>query len=189
MISASIRIARTVLRLAVTLSPPERREWSRAMQAELVHTSEGHALQFALGCLLVMAKARVTSSTAILDAARWMLVLCAMTWSVLHIRLAGLLSASGATTPSMLAYSAAGAIAVGALFTAARGLGAAVVIAAPVAMLAGLVAIGIDHLLPRSPFVHFYKAIAIEYVVILLVAMLIAIGVPRWVEQRGRNIG
>lgn len=118
-----------------------------------------------------------------------MLVVGAVAWSDLHIRLAGQLSASGASTPSTLAYFAAAAIALGAFLTAANGLRAAVILAAPVAALAGLVAIGIDELLPRSSFVDFYRAIAIEYVVLLLLAMLIAIVVPRWVEQRERPIG
>lgn len=186
MTSGSTYIAHAVLRVAVALSPPERREWSRAMQAEMHHASDENALPFALGCLWTMAKARATTQTSILNAARWTLVLCAVAWSILHIRLAGQLSASGANTPSMLAYFAATAIAVGAFFTATRGLHAAVILATPVIVLAGFVAVGIDQILHRSSFVHFYRAIAIEYVVILLVAILIAIGVPCWVEQRER---
>lgn len=189
MTPSSNRIAHALLRLAVTLSPPERRDWSKAMQAEMLYASDDKALPFALGCLLAMAKARAITPTTMLNATRWTLVLCAMAWSVLHIRLAGQLSASGATTPSTLAYVAAAAIAVGAFLTAARGLGVAVILATPVALSAGFIAIGIDQLLPQSSFAHFYRAIAIEYVVILLVAMVIAIGVPRWVEQRERSLG
>ena len=186
MTSGSTRMAHAVLRVAVALSPPERREWSRAMQAEMHHASDENALPFALGCLWTMAKARATTQTTILNAVRWTLVLCAVAWSVLHIRLAGQLSASGATTPSMFAYFAAAAIAMGAFFTAVRGLRAAVLLATPVIVLSGFVAIGIDHLLPPQAFAHFYRAIAIEYVVILLLAMMIAVGVPAWVEQRER---
>lgn len=186
---AVVRIAHAVLRLAVAASPRERREWSRAMQAEALYASSDKALSFALGCLWAMVQARVTASSALLNAARWTLVVGAVAWSALHIRLAVQLSASGASTPSILANVAAAAIALGAFLTAAKGLRAAFILAAPVAVLSGLVAIGIDELLPRSSFVHFYRAIAIEYVVILLVAMLIAIGVPRWVDQRERPIG
>jgi hypothetical protein len=188
MTCALVRIANTVLQLAVAVSPRERREWSQAMQAEAVHAPTDNVLSFALGCLWAMVLARVTARSALINAARWTLVVGAVAWSALHIRLAGQLSTSGANTPAMLAYVAATAIAVGAFATAIKGLRAAFILAAPVAVLAGLVAIGIDELLPRSAFIHFYKAIAIEYVAILLVAMLIAIGVPHWVKQRERPI-
>ena len=189
MTNAVVRIAHFVLRLMVAVSPREQREWCKAMQAEALHVSPDNALSFALGCLWSMILARGTSSGALLNSARWTLVVGAVAWSVLHIRLAGRLADSGANAPSTLAYVAAAAIAVGAFFTATRGLRAAVILATPVIVLAGFVAIGIDQFLPQSSFAHFYRAIAIEYVVILLVAMLIAIGVPYWVEQRERSIG
>jgi hypothetical protein len=78
MTSGSARLAHAVLRVAVALSPPERREWSRAMQAEMHHASDENALPFALGCLWTMAKARATTQTTILNAVRWTLVLCAV---------------------------------------------------------------------------------------------------------------
>lgn len=87
----------------------------------------------------------------------------------------------------MLAYFAAAAIAVGAFFTAVRGLRAAVLLAIPVIILSSFVAIGIDQMLPPQAFARFYRAIAIEYVVILSTAMLIAIGVPAWVKQQKRS--
>lgn len=187
MTSGLTRIARAALRVAVALSPPERLEWSKAMQSEMHHASGGNALPFALGCLWAMAKARATTQTAIVNASRWTLVLCAVAWSVLHIRLAGRLSTVGATAPSMLAYFAAAAIAVGAFFTAVRGLRAAVLLAIPAIILSSFVAIGIDQMLPPQAFARFYRAIAIEYVVILSTAMLIAIGVPAWVKQQKRS--
>lgn len=183
------RIAQAALRLAVLVSPAERREWSRAMQAEALNISSDKALPFALGCLWAMVLARTTASSTLLNAARWTLVLGAVAWSALHVRLAGQLSPSSASIPSTLAYVAAGAIALAAFFTAVKGLHATFILAAPVALLSGLVAIGVDYLLPQSPYAHFYKAIAIEYVVILLVGMLIAIGVPHWVVRRERPIG
>lgn len=185
----SVRIARVVLRLAVALSTPDRRDWSRAMQAEALHAPKGNCLPFALGCLSAIVRARATTNLAVVNAARTTLVFGAVGWSALHIRLAGQLSASGAATPSTLAYFAATAIALGAILTAVKGLRAAVILAALFVVLAGIVAICMDQLLPRSPFTHFYRAIAIEYVVILLVAIVIAIGVPRWVERRERLIG
>ncbi len=156
------------------------------MQAEMYHASDGNVLPFALGCLWAMTKARATRQTTILNATKWTLVFCAVAWGVLHIRLAGQLSAAGATMPSMLAYCAAAAIAVGAILTALRGLRAAVLLATPVIAFSVFSAVGIDQLLPPQAFAHFYKAIAIEYVVILLTAMLIAIGVPILLEQRDR---
>lgn len=184
-----VRIAHVLLRLAEVIAPLERREWTRAMRAEMLHSSEGAVLSFALGCLWAMASARATTSSAVLNSARWTLVLGATVWSALHIRLAERLSTESATVPSTLAYLAAAAIALGAFLTAVKGLRIAIVLAVPVIVLAIVVAIGADELLPRSTFVDFYRAIAIEYVVILLVAMLIAAGVQHWVERRERLIG
>jgi hypothetical protein len=164
-----------------------RNEWSLAMRREFDELQSGH-LGWATGCLWTTVQATVTAGSALLSAARWTLVVGAMAWSALHIRLAVLLSASGANTPSILAYVAAAAIALGAFLTAIKGLRAAAILAAPVAVSAGLVAIDIDKLMPRSSFIDFYRAIAIEYVVILLVAMLIATGVPRWIKLRERPI-
>jgi hypothetical protein len=182
------KIAQAALRLAVIISPAERREWSRAMQAETHNISSDKALLFAVGCLRAMVHARATDGNTLLIVARWTLVLGALVWSALHFRLAGQLSASNVSIPSTLVYVAAVAIALGAFFTAVKGLHATFVLAAPVALLSGLVAVGVDYLLPQSPYSHFYKAIAIEYVVILLVGMLIAIGVPYWVVRRERPI-
>lgn len=178
------RIAQIALRLAVHISPVERREWSRAMQAEALNISADKALPFALGCFWAMVLARATASNALLLAARWILVFGAVAWSALHVRLAEQLSASGASVPSTLAYVAAVAIALGAASTASKGLYATFILAAPVALLSGLVAIGVEYLLPQSPYVHLYKAIAIEYVIILLAGMLIATAVPYWVVRR-----
>ena len=182
------RVAHAVLRLAAALSPPDRREWHRAMQAELQYLPVNTALAFGFGCLWAMAKARATASSTILNVARWALVLGALAWSALHVRLAGQLSVAGATTPSMLAYFAAAVIALGAVLTAAKGLRIAVIMGAPVIVAACLVAIGAEDLVPRSTAAHFYRAIAVEYVGILLMAMLIAAGVPRWVQRRERSM-
>ncbi|HMS20041.1 hypothetical protein [uncultured Sphingorhabdus sp.] len=184
MTSVSDQIIPIVFRLAMKLSPPERRDWLQAMQAEMYFVSDSNAVSFALGCLLAIVRVRVSMPETVLGAARWTLVLGAVAWSGLHLRLAGRLAAFGAATPSTLAYFAAAVIAVGALLMAAKGLRVAVFLAAPVTVFAGLVALGADKFVPQSIHAHFYRAIAIEYVFILLAAILIATGVPRWVEKQ-----
>lgn len=186
MSSASRHRANAVILFAVSVAPPERREWARAMQAEIQHLPDNTALQFAIGCLMATLRARVATSTFILQTARWTLVLGAAAWSVLNIWLAGRLAASGSASPATLAYIAAVVFALGACFAAWQGLGATAALAVPVLALVGIVAVGADALLPSSPNSQFYQAIAIEYSAILLVALLISIGVPRWVETRER---
>lgn len=186
--SITIRIAHLLLRLAIKLAPADKGTWAKAMQAEMLNIPKSDAPAFALGCLWAMAKARAAISSTILSTARWTLVLGAVAWSALHIRLAGLLAAVGANQPSTLAYIAAAAIAVGGCLTAARGLRVAVMLGVPVTAMAVIVAIGIDQLVPQTSLAHFYRAIAIEYVVILVVAMMIAIGLPRLVEHRERLV-
>jgi uncharacterized membrane protein len=181
-----MRRANAVIRFVVLVALPERREWAKAMQAEIKHLPDAAALQFALGCLMATLLARVVTSTFILQTARWTLILGAAAWSVLNIWLAGRLAASGAASPAMLAYVAATIFALGACFAAWWGLSATAVLATPVLTLVGIVAVAADALLPSSPNNKFYQAIAIEYSAILLVALLIAIGVPRWVETRER---
>ena len=53
MTNAVVRIAHFVLRLMVAVSPRERREWGKAMQAEALHVSPDNALSFALGHKLI----------------------------------------------------------------------------------------------------------------------------------------
>ena len=65
------QIAQAALRLAVLISPTERREWSLAMQAEILNISSDKALPFALGCLWAMVHARATDGNTLLIAARW----------------------------------------------------------------------------------------------------------------------
>lgn len=183
----SKRLADVAIRLSLAISPPERREWVRAMQAEVHFAPSTTAWTFALGCLWTMIRARAATSGFIHNAARWTLVAGAIAWSALHIRLAGRLSGDDAAVPVAMAYLAAAGIASGAFFTAKLGLRATAVLVTPVLVLAGVVALSAEHFLPRSPYVSLFRAIAIEYVVILLVALLIAIGVPRWIDARERR--
>jgi hypothetical protein len=46
------RIANALLNHADNVMPPHRRDWSRAMRAELEHIEQNHLLQWAFGCVI-----------------------------------------------------------------------------------------------------------------------------------------
>lgn len=186
MTSPSRRRADAVIRFTLIVAPPERRDWAQAMRAEVANVPDSAAASFACGCLWATIRARAVSAPFILLTARWALVIGATAWSALNLWLAGRLSAADAALPATLAYVAAAIFALGALLTARLGLRATVVLATPVLVLAGLSAAGAELLLPASPHISLYQALALEDFVVLLMALLVALGVPQWVAARER---
>jgi hypothetical protein len=172
------------MRLALIAAPPERREWAEGMRAEIAHLPDSSVQSFALGCLWATVRARAGSPAFILQATQWVLVVGALSWSAANLWLAGRLSGSGAASPATVAYGSAAVYASGALLTALLGLRATMILAAPVLLLVGLVAAGAETLLPPSPYNNFYQALALEQCALLVVVLLIAGGVPRWVASR-----
>jgi len=178
------RRADALMKLALIAAPPERREWARAMRAELAHLPDSSAQSFASGCLWATVRARAGSSASILQATQWVLVLGAIGWSAANLLLAGRLSAAGAASPATVAYASAAIYASGALLTALLGLRATVVLATPVLVLVALIAAGTGVLLPASPYNNLYQALALEQCGLLAMVLLIAGGVPGWVAAR-----
>jgi hypothetical protein len=178
------RRADALMRLALVAAPPERRDWAEAMRAEIPHLPDSSAQSFALGCLWATARARAGSPAFILQWTRWMLVLGAIGWSAANLWLAGRLSAVGAALPATVAYASAAIYASGALLTALLGLRATVVLATPMLLLVALLAAGTEALLPASHHNVLYQALALEQCGLLIMVLLIAGGVPRWVAAR-----
>jgi hypothetical protein len=178
------RRADALMRLAAMVAPPERREWAEAMRGEVEHLPDSAAQSFAWGCLWATMRARAGSPASVHQATRWLLVLGALGWSAGNLRLAGLLTGAGAAFPATVAYASAAVYASGALLTALLGLRATIVLATPVLVLAGLVAVGAEVLLPASPYAQFYRALALEQCVLLVIVLLIAGGVPGWAAAR-----
>jgi|GEM_PF-1578905 len=178
------RFADALAQAAVSASPPERREWAEAMRAEVDHLPDSDAAAFAAGCLWTAVRARVDSAGFVLGAARWGLVLAAILWAGLHLRLAGRMSAADAALPEALSYAAAAIYALGALATALFGLRVTAVLATPVLGLTAIYAAAAATLMPQSPNRAFYQALAVEEVAVLLAALLIALVAPRWAAAR-----
>lgn len=180
MTSASRRRANAMIRIALVAAPPERRHWVEAMRAEVAHLPDQVAPSFAFGCLLTMVRARAVSAPFIVQTARAALVLSAMGWSALNLRLAGQLFDAHHGLPAAFAYAAATIFALGALATAWHGLRATVVLATPLLVLMGFFAAGANVLLPPSPYNTLYQALALEDFTVLLIALLVARGIPGW---------
>jgi len=178
--------ADALMRLALIVAPPERRDWAEAMRAEVAHLPPSCAQAFALGCLWASIRARAGSPAFILQATRWVLVLGAIGWSVGNLWLAGRLSGAGAALPATVACASAAIYASGALLTALLGLRATVVLATPMLVLVGLVAAGTGLLLPAFPYDGLYRALALEQFGLLAIVLLIASGVPSWLAARER---
>jgi hypothetical protein len=184
MLTDGRRHADALMRLALIAAPPERREWAEAMRAEIEHLPASSARAFALGCLWATLRTRAASPAFILQATRWVLVLGALGWSAGNLWLAGRLSGLGAAAPATVAYASAALYASGALLTALLGLRATVVLATPLLVLVGLVALRTEALLPPSSFNPLYRALALEQSSLLIVVLLIAAGIPGWVAAR-----
>jgi hypothetical protein len=176
--------AETLLKMALIVAPPERRDWVTAMQAEVAHLPDSAVQSFAWGCLWATVRARAGSPAFIVATAQWVLVLGAISWSAGNIWLAGRLSGAGASSPTAVANASAAIYASGALLTAMLGLRATVILVTPLLLLVGLVATGAEILLPSSEYNGLYQALAVEQFSLLAVVLLIAVGVPRWVAAR-----
>jgi hypothetical protein len=186
MTSASRRRANALIRYALAIVPPERRDWAEAMRAEVAHLPDPTALTFAWGCLWAAIRARAASPATIVQVARWGLVVGAVGWGALHLWLAGRLPAADAPFPAGFAYAASAVYAIGALVTALLGLRATAVLILPALALSGIFAVGAEAMLPHSPHGSLYQALAIEEFCVLLVALLIAAGAPNWSAARER---
>lgn len=154
------------------------------MRAELTYLPDGAALSFAWGCLWATAVARAGSEAFILHSARWTLVAGAIGWSGANLWLAARLSADNAGPPATIAYVAAIIFAAGALATAWRGLRTTAILAVPALLLAALVVVGADMLVPHERHAALYRALALEDSLVLTMALLTAYIVPHWLAAR-----
>lgn len=174
------RWADVLLMAAATVAPASRRDWVWAMQAELAHLSDAAAPSFAWGCLWATVVERTSSESFILQSARWTLVVGAVGWSGANLWLAARLSADNASQPATFACVAAVIFAAGALATAWQGLRTTAILATPALLLAGLVAVGAEMVVPHERHAAFYRALALEDFLVLIVALLTAYIVPHW---------
>lgn len=182
------RCVQAIMATAVKIAPPDRHIWAQAMMVELEHVPDSEAVTFALGCMGAMARARVVTTSFILGAAQWVLVIGAAIWSALNLWLAGRLSQADAAAPAMFAYSGAALFAAGSLVTAWLGTRATIRLAAPLLIVAMLFVISAEFIMPPTPHQNFYRALVIEDAFMLLMALAVAIGVPQWVSKRKVNV-
>lgn len=181
------RCALALINLVLATALPKQEEWARAMKAELEHLPDRSALPFALGCAAALAKERACSDTFLLVFGRRFIVFSALIWSAGHIWLAMRLSSSGYETPSALSFTASAFIAVGAIMTAKHGLPMAAKLIVPVLLMAGVIGAAGQNILPSSPHNRFYQAIALEYTLLLSIALVVSAGIPHWIEAQKRG--
>ncbi len=68
--------ARWLLRLALRLMPPDRREWAEAMRAEFAYLPPRGALRWSLGCLIAALKLRLSPmNTGDFRISRWVMLI------------------------------------------------------------------------------------------------------------------
>ncbi len=173
------RLATALAQMAVMMAPAERRTWVDAMRAEVEYLPDEAAPSFAIGCLWAAMRERATTAAFAVQAARWFLVLSAVAWSALNLRLAGRLSVAETSVPATFAYVSAAIYALGAVATATFGMRATIALIGPVLILAAVLAADTTLLLPHSSYTALYRALAIEHLSVLMIALLIALGVSR----------
>lgn len=179
-----MHLTKVAMRIASALAPTERKDWLRAMQAELEYQPQADQLSFALGCLRAMVQQRIATDKFFLWTARWVLVGGALVISLLNLRLAKLVSTIDPAFSPHINYVAAIIFALGALVTAWRGLGATAKLAAP-SMAAIALILACDMLAPgMEKHGRLYQALMLEHLFFLLSATIIAMLVPHWIKAR-----
>jgi len=160
--------------LAVRIAPEARRDWARAIAAELAHLPATQRPGFALGGVLAAIGWRVRDPQSVDVAARGILAAGALIWAGLLGHLAWRLA--GSDTGLATVFGAVGLIAcAGAVVTARLGLnvvvrvgGAGFCVAAGYALLAPI-------LTPDFPALGYCRAVSTEIAGMLALAIVVAL--------------
>lgn len=154
-----------VLRHAERVMPTARREWARAMAAELEHLPERDRLSFALGCVTSSYRQRLTDPATLLAAGRGAIILGLCAFAALCFRTANLLGAADPATLVATLGLICGVVALAFVRCGLRRLPIVAISGFAVAVLA-IVAFGdVDALVGGAmPSSRFYRAILVEQV-------------------------
>jgi hypothetical protein len=185
---ASPFCARSLLRFAAKVAPPERRVWFDAMIVEMDHMPVDARLGFALGGFIAAIRERIASPAFILASTRWLLVGGAMAWAAMHLWFAERIALEGASSLKFFTYCVAVIFMAGGIVTVRFGLKVLAILGAPVIFLFGIAAAGINMLLPDSQDTTLYLALIAEDIFVLLVATLMAFAASRFAEH-GKVMG
>ena len=180
-------LALKFLQIATYILPEDRKDWAMGMQAELDHLPARTALSFAWGCIFAAVRMRVSSPSFALASARWFLALGAVGWSALHFWFANTLPSEDLTSAATLSYATAVLFALGGFLTALFGLKAITILAPPLALLLGAAIMGAELAMPTTPEIALLKALAIEDLATLVLALLIALGIPKLIAARAET--
>lgn len=168
-----MRWTERVADLAVQIAPEGRRDWARAVKAELAHVPAAQGPGFALGGLMAALGWRVSDAGSLAVATRWGLVAGMMLWAGLLARLALRLTAldtAFAAGVGLLGLIAAG----GAILTARLGLALVIRAGAPLLVAAAGYAAFAERLAPDYRYLHYCRALSIEIAGLLAVAIGVA---------------
>ena len=167
-------LGRRLLTLACRIAPADRKEWFAAMTAEFDHVPTSARGRFAIGCLAAAVRERLISPHFIDAAARGLLIGGAVVWAALSLRFAGRMSITEALVPEALGYGQALIFAIGALATALYSYRATIALAAPLVAVLALVAVSFRIARAPMPLSKLYLALALEDLVVLALAVVIA---------------
>lgn len=168
--------------LAVRIAPEGRRDWARAIKAELAHLPSAQRPGFALGGVLAAIGWRVADPRSVAAAARYGLAAGALLWTGLLAHLAWRLTPVDAGLATV--FAGLGLVAgAGAVLTARLGLGVVIRAGGPCLVVAAGYAAFAQVLTPDFRSLSYCRAVSIEIAGLLA----LAIGVAVLVQAYGRR--
>lgn len=177
-------LARTMVRFAEKVVPERKADWIVAMASELDYVPEREAIRFAAGCILCAVRAQTSSAAFVLVAAKWALIMGALTWSAMHINLAGRLAGAGQHIFLYALYCIAAIFAAGAIVTMRGGLRAMTRLGLPFLALLVIAALSNQFWTAPLPEHSNYVALLVEDISIMLLALGIAFSAKRLAKAR-----
>lgn len=174
--------------LAKRIASREHADWYDAMSAEAHHVPPSEVGGFALGCTVAAFKVRITSASFHLMLARGLLVAGAILWAALNLRFAGRMSMAGAQELELLGYITALIFAAGAWATARLGFAITVRLAAPVIAVLLMALLGLEIADPSSANLAIHRALLLEDLWVLAMAVIVASLTPRLLASRAAPV-
>lgn len=176
--------ASALFALAKRIAGREHAGWYEVMSAEAHHVPPSKMGGFALGCTGAAFKVRITSASFHLTLARGLLVVGAILWAALNLRFAGRMSMTGAQELELLGYMTALIFAAGAWATARHGFAITVRLAAPVIAVLLMALLSLEIADPSSANLAIHRALLLEDLWMLAMAVIIASLTPRLLAAR-----
>jgi hypothetical protein len=180
-----MNFARLLMAAAVGVAPAARRSWAEGIRAELPYVPAREATAFALGALVAAVRFRLFDAQFVAGAARYGLAICGVGWGLMGLRLGFELRDADTPMVSGVIFTTAAVFGLGGVLTAIGGLRLTARLGTPALFLAIAYALAAGTIAQGAPYSEFLRALAIENVAALLLALLVAVAARQYTEAGG----